>query len=153
MNMPALQDEITISGREGEGFFAGFWGSTVDSITALNENGLEAEIFGGCGYKFSPDLTAKLGLYYIFYLQCYDGVSRNNYDQLGIIPGFIYKWFTFYAAYAISNVTGLTPFLIQDLFLAPPLDRNTKGSLYTYGSLAIPLNKEENLRLKVWLGY
>lgn len=153
MNMPALQGEIVVSEREGEGFFAGFWGSTVDSITAPNGNGLEAEIFGGYAYKFSTDLTAKLGLYYMFYPQSYEGLSRDNYDQLEIIPGFTYKWFTFYAAYTLSNVTGLTPFLIQDLFVAPPPNGNTKGSLYTYGNLAIPLNKEENLKLKVWLGY
>jgi uncharacterized protein (TIGR02001 family) len=153
MNMPALQGEISLKESEDEGFYAGFWGSTIDSVTAPNGNGLEAEVFGGYAYKFTPDLIGRLALYYMFYPQCYEGVSRNNFDQLELIPGFTYKWFTFFAAYTFSNVTGLTPLLIQDLFVAPPPNGNTKRSLYTYGALAIPLTKQENLKLKLWAGY
>lgn len=156
---PAVQGEIVISQKREEGLFAGIWGSNVDNTTAANGSGLEALISGGYIYKSNEDLSLKLELRYTRYPGAFASSpatvnTKDSWNMFEIIPGFTYKYFTFYVAVSTTNASGYNQNFVQDFYTPIAPNGNTKGSWYTEGSLNIPIpNTADQFSFKLLAGY
>ncbi|MBX9805200.1 MAG: TorF family putative porin [Alphaproteobacteria bacterium] len=160
LNTGVIQGELKISQERDEGFYAGLWGSNIDAATAPNGSSLELSPYVGYAHQFNKDLSVNFRVQGLYYPGCYaSNEHRDTFNMLEFVPAFAYKWFSMFVAVQPTNVTGLTPFLANDIAERDPTrgrenPPNTKWSYYTEASLTIPVPcTEERLKFKLTAGY
>jgi uncharacterized protein (TIGR02001 family) len=119
------------------GFYAGVWGSNVDSnAAAIAGNTLEIDLYGGYVHTFSPDLSLNLGALYYYY-PTNKKITAYSANSVDLTAALTYKYFTAKYSYMPSKYFGVV---------------DSNGSGYVELNAAYPVAQVEGLNLTAHVG-